>query len=159
MGVCDSVSKDTKVEVNKDIAKILAKLDLKMDEYNETFKKNANETEEKQKEQLKQRHEKLVELKKNNNITEENIKQLNKEELDVEIDMFSNQADKMHFIYDTGMELVEPIKKLTLDEYAEKVKKAPGIAANKLNQKIEEIKNMNDNDFLESTYGKCLKDV
>ena len=49
MGVCDSVSKDTKVEVNKDIAKILAKLDLKMDEYNETFKKNANETEEKQK--------------------------------------------------------------------------------------------------------------
>ena len=159
MGVCDSVSKDTKVEVNKDIAKILAKLDLKMDEYNETFKKNANETEEKQKEQLKQRHEKLVEWKKNNNITEENIKQLNKEELKVEIDMFSNQADKMHFIYDTGMELVEPIKKLTLDEYAEKVKKAPGIAANKLNQKIEEIKNMNDNDFLESTYGKCLKDA
>ena len=73
--------------------------------------------------------------------------------------MFSNQADKMHFIYDTGMELVEPIKKLTLDEYAEKVKKAPNIAANKLNQKIEEIKNMNDNDFLESTYGKCLKDA
>ena len=73
--------------------------------------------------------------------------------------MFSNQADKMHFIYDTGMELVEPIKKLTLDEYAEKVKKAPGIAANKLNQKIEEIKNMNDNDFLDSPYGKCLKDA
>ena len=88
-----------------------------MDEYNETFKKNVNETQEKQKKQLEQRHEKLVELKKNNNITEENIKNLNKEELDVEIDMLSNQADKMHFIYDTGIELAEPIKKLTLDQY------------------------------------------
>jgi hypothetical protein len=39
MGICNSVSKDTKAEVNKDIAKILSKLDLKMDEYNETFKK------------------------------------------------------------------------------------------------------------------------
>ena len=159
MGICSSVSKDTKVEVNKDIAKILAKLDLKMDEYNETFKKNVNETEEKQKKQLEQRHEKLVELKKNNNITEENIKNLNKEELKVEIDMLSNQADKMHFIYDTGKELAEPIKKLTLDQYLDKAKNAPSIAANKINQKIEEIKNMKEVEFLDSPYGKCLKDA
>ena len=128
MGICSSVSKDTKAEVNKDIAKILSKLDLKMDEYNETFKKNVNETQEKQKKQLEKRHEKLVELKKNNNITEENIKNLNKEELKVEIDMLSNQADKMHFIYDTGIELAEPIKKLTLDQYLDKAKNAPSIA-------------------------------
>ena len=66
--------------------------------------------------------------------------------------MLSNQADKMHFIYDTGIELAEPIKKLTLDQYLDKAKNAPSIAANKINQKIEEIKNMKEVEFLDSPY-------
>jgi len=159
-GVCGkNVSKETKLEVNEDILKILAKLDLKIDEYNQTFEKNQKEAEDKQKNQLEKRHEKLVELKSKNAITEEEIKKLNKEELGVENGFLSNAVDKWHFILDNGMEIIEPIKKITMDQMTEKAKKSGGLVAKGINKKIEEIKNMQNDDFLESTYGKCIKDA
>ena len=156
---CGGISKETKVDVGEDIAKIIAKLDLKIDDYEEIFKKNIKEVEEKQQKQLEKRHEKLLELKKNNEITEEKIKELNKEDLEVEIEFLSNKADKMHFIFDTGLEFAEPVRKLTIDQLLDKAKNSVAVVANKIKKKIEEIKEKKLVEFIDSTFGKCIKDA
>ena len=63
----------------------------------------------------------------------------------------------MHYIFNTGVELVEPVKKVTIDKLEERAKSAPAIVANKIKEQIEEVKNLPAVDFLNSTYGKILK--
>ena len=146
--------------VDPEIAKILATLDLKVEEYQEVFEKEAKEAKEAFDKQQKARKKKLDDLKnKNEKITEEVIKDLNKKELEVEIGFLANQLDKMHYIFTIGLELAEPIRKVTLDKLMEKAKSAPAITLNKINSQIEEIKNYPILDFLNSTYGKVLREA
>lgn len=146
--------------VDPEIAKILATLDLKVEEYQEVFEKEAKEAKDKFEEQQKARKQKLDELKnKNEKITEEVIKDLNKKELEVEIGFLANQLDKMHYIFSIGLELAEPIRKVTLDKLKEKAKSAPAITLNKINSQIEEIKSYPILEFLNSTYGKVLREA
>ena len=70
-----------------------------------------------------------------------------------------NAVDKMHFIFNTGLDLVEPLRKITLDQLLEKAKSAPAMALNQINKQIEEVKNLPVVDFLNATYGKILKDA
>ena len=146
--------------VDPEIAKILATLDIKVEEYQKVFEEEAKKTKDAFEKQQTERKEKLDELKnKNEKITEEVIKGLNKEELKVEIDLLSNQVDKMHYIFSIGLELADPIRKVTLDKLMEKAKSAPAIALNKINSQIEEIKNYPILEFLNSTYGKVLREA
>ena len=148
------------IGVDPEIAKILASLDSKVEEYKETFEKEVKEVKEKQEKQLEERHDKLAELKeKKVEITEKILKDLNKKELLIEIDFLSNEVNKMHYIFDLGLELSEPLRKVTLDKLLEKAKTAPAIALKKINSQIEEIKSFPLIDFLNSTYGKVLKDA
>jgi uncharacterized protein YeaO (DUF488 family) len=74
-----------------EVVKILASLDEKYEEYKETFVKEVNEVKEEQEKQLNERHNKLEEKRKaNEEITEAFIKELNKEELKVEINFLAN---------------------------------------------------------------------
>ena len=131
-----------------------------MEDYQETFEKNFQKVQEDRKKQLETRRNKLLELKqKNQEITEDVIKELNKEELKEEIKFLENAAEKMHYIFNTGIDLVEPVKKVTLDELEEKAKSAPAVAAEKINEQIKEVKNLPAVDFLNSTFGKILKDA
>ena len=146
--------------IDPEIAKILATLDIKVEEYQKVFEEEAKKTKDAFEKQQTERKEKLDELKKKNEkITEEVIKGLNKEELKVEIDLLSNQVDKMHYIFSIGLELADPIRKVTLDKLMEKAKSAPAIALNKINSQIEEIKNYPILEFLNSTYGKVLREA
>ena len=146
--------------VDPEIAKILATLDIKVEEYQKVFEKEAKEAKDAFEKQQKNRKEKLDDLKnKNEKITEEVIKDLNKEELKVEIGFLTNQVDKMHYIFTIGLELVEPIRKVSLDKLKEKAKSAPAITLTKINSQIEEIKNYPTLDFLNSTYGKVLREA
>jgi hypothetical protein len=146
--------------VDPEIAKILATLDIKVEEYQKVFEEEAKKTKDAFEKQQTERKEKLDELKnKNEKITEEVIKGLNKEELKVEIDLLSNQVDKMHYIFTIGLELADPIRKVTLDKLMEKAKSAPAITLNKINSQIEEIKNYPILEFLNSTYGKVLREA
>ena len=156
MGCLDCL--DTKVD--PEIAKILATLDIKVEEYQKVFEKEAKEAKDAFEKQQKNRKEKLDDLKnKNEKITEEVIKDLNKEELKVEIGFLTNQVDKMHYIFTIGLELVEPIRKVSLDKLKEKAKSAPAITLTKINSQIEEIKNYPTLEFLNSTYGKVLREA
>ena len=107
-----------------------------------TFEKNVDATKKKQEKQLKERHKKLSDLKENKEeITEATIKGLNKDELKVELESLANSLDKMHYIYELGLELVDPLKKITLNKLEEKAKSAPAITVKKIEEEIEAIKN------------------
>ena len=146
--------------VDPEIAKILGTLDIKMEEYHKVFEVGVKKAKDKQEKQLKERKEELQQLKqKNQEITEEVIKKLNKAELDVEIDLLANQVDKMHYIFSIGLELVEPIRKVTLDKLIEKSKTAPAMTLRTIQNQIDEVKNIPIIEFLNSTYGKVLREA
>ena len=145
--------------VDPDIAKILGTLDIKYEQAIEIFKNKVKEAKDEQEKQLETRKKELAKLKENNQLTEENIKKLNKDELEVEIKFLENEVDRMHYIYTVGLEFVEPIRKVTLDKLMEKAKSAPAITLNKINQEIEEVKKIPVIEFLNSTYGKLLKEA
>ena len=146
--------------VDPEIAKILATLDIKYEEYQKVFEEDAKKAKDAQEKQQKERKEKLDELKqKKEEIKEDVIKDLNKKELEVEIEFLTNQVDKMHYIFSIGLELAEPLRKVTLDKLIEKSKKAPAIAVNKIKSQIDEINNYPIIDFLKSTYGKVLREA
>jgi len=81
------------------------------------------------------------------------MKKLNKEELQVEIDILLNEVNKMHYIFDLGLELSEPLRKYTLDKLLEQAKSAPALALKKIKDQIEEVKSLPVVEFLSSTYG------
>ena len=146
--------------VDPEIEKLLSSLDERIKEYQNVFEKKAKKAKKKQEKQLKERKEALQKLKEENKeITEAEIKELNKKELKVEIKLLSNQLDKMHFIFSTGLDLVEPIRKVTLDQLIEKSKSAPAMTLRTIQNQIDEVKKMPVIKFLDSTYGKVLKDA
>ena len=146
--------------IDPEIAKILLSLDEKIEDFDKTFIEEAKKVKDDLDKEIESRHKALEEYKKSEEgITEKRLKELNKKELEKEIDILSNGVDKMHYIFDVGLELVEPIRKVTLDKLLEKAKSAPAIALNKINAQIEEVKNIPVIDFLNSTYGKVLKDA
>ena len=160
MGCLGSIGISVKAEPDPEIVKLIASIDTRLEEYKKTFEEEVNKIKEKQTEALNKRHEELARLKaEKGEIPVDDIKKLNEKELDWEIDILSNQVDQMHYIFETGLALVEPLKKITLNKLMEQVKTAPAIAANKINQQIAEIKAMPSIDFLNSTYGKVLDDA
>ena len=145
--------------VDPEIAKILTDLELKIEE---SLKEKSNKEKDPKEEMegyLKRRKSRLEELKKENKITEEAIRKLNQEELEKEIDLLAAEANSMHDIFTFGLDVVDPIRKVTLDKLMEKAKSAPAITVNKINKQIEEIKNYPTIDFYNSTYGKVIRDA
>ena len=109
--------------IDPEIAKLLDSLDEKIEDFHKTFIKEAEKVQKDLESQIEERHKELEKLKKDNKeITEKTIKDLNKKELEKEIDILSNEVDKMHYLFDLGLELVEPIRKITLDKLLEKPK-------------------------------------
>ena len=145
--------------VDPEIAKILTDLELKIEESLKEKSNKEKDPKEEMEEYLKTRKSRLEELKKENKITEEAIRKLNQEELEKEIDLLAAKADNMHDIFTFGLDVVDPIRKVTLDKLMEKAKSAPAITVNKINKQIEEIKNYPTIDFYNSTYGKVIRDA
>jgi len=145
--------------VDPEIAKILTDLELKIEESLKEKSKEEKDPKEEMEGYLKRRKSRLEELKKENKITEEAIRKLNQEELEKEIDLLAAEANSMHDIFTFGLDVVDPIRKVTLDKLMEKAKSAPAITVNKINKQIEEIKNYPTIDFYNSTYGKVIRDA
>ena len=156
MGCLDCL--DTKVD--PEIAKILATLDKKVEKYKKVFEKNSKEAKDKFEKQQEARKSTLDNWKKESKeITEQDIRKLNKKEFEVEVEFLVNQLDKMHYIFSIALELIEPLKKVTLDQLMEKEKSAPAIILNKINSQIEEIKSFSPLEFYNATYGKVLREA
>ena len=141
MGCLGSIGISVKAEPDPEIVKLIASIDTRLEEYKKTFETEVDKIKKKQQKALNKRHEELTKLKaEKGEIPEDAIKELNKSELKWEIDILTNQVDQLHYIFETGLALVEPLKKITLNKLMEQVKTAPAIAANKINQQIAEIK-------------------
>ena len=139
-------------------AKILATLDKKVEEYQKVFEKEANEAKKAFEDQQKERKNTLDNWKKESKeISEQDIRKLNKKEFEVEVKFLVNQLDKMHYIFSIALELIEPIKKVTIDKLMERAKSAPAMTLNKINSQIEEIKSFPPLEFYNATYGKVLR--
>ena len=89
------------------IAKMLATLDKKVEKYQKVFEKNAMEAKDKFEKQQEKRKSTLDNWKKESKeITEQDIRELNKAEFKVEVEFLVNQLDKMHYIFSIALELI-----------------------------------------------------
>ena len=74
----------------------------------------------------------------------------------VEIEILSQETNKLHLLFEIGLDLTKPLRKYTLDKSMAEAKSAPALALKKINEKIDEIKNFPALKFLKSSYGKPL---
>ena len=82
---------------------------------------------------------------------------MNKKEIENEKELIANEVDKIHTIYETGLEFSEKFKKITLDQLKKKLSDAPDLAKAAINSQIDEVDKYTPKEFLDSNYGKPLK--
>lgn len=141
-----------------EIEKLLEDVIKKCEEIKKTFIDKKKKVEDDFNEFIDIRKKELKQKKTNNEkITEDFIKGLNKEELDIEIKFLSQKVDEVHEIFEKGLEFAEPIKKISIDKLVEKAKKLSGAALEQINSKIEEMKKLKPVKVLNASFGKPLK--
>ena len=140
-----------RIAQNPDVIKLLASIGEKVEDFNKTFVEEAEKVKAELEKAFKSRHDELEKLKKSKKeITKEKIKELNKKELEKEIDVLSNEVDKLHYIFDVGLECVDVIRSITINEF--KSAEIPSTIINEI-QKYTVV------EFIQSTYGKVLQDA
>ena len=141
-----------------EVEALLKEVALKGDEIANTFLIEANKIKNERKDLLKERHEKVSEADKND-IEKLNklLLEYNKTEIENEKELIANEVDKMHSIYEMGLELAEKLKKITLDQLTKKLNDTPEIAKKALNTQIDEVNKYTPKEFLNSKFGKPLK--
>ena len=141
-----------------EVEALLKEVALKGDEIANTFLIEANKIKNERKDLLKERHEKVSEADKND-IEKLNklLLEYNKKEIENEKELIANEVDKMHSIYEMGLELAEKLKKITLDQLTKKLNNTPEIAKKALNTQIDEVNKYTPKEFLNSEFGKPLK--
>ena len=83
----------------------------------------------------------------------------NKKELKKEKKLISVELDKMHSLWEIGLELADPLKNFTIDELKKKLDKVPELGKAAVNSQIAEIKAYSPKQFLNSKFGRPLKDA
>ena len=156
------------------ILEIIETLKEKIEEFLKTFIVEENEVKEKMQNFLNERHSKIETFLKDNKDDpksketfreetenqkelEKLIKELNKEEYKIELDIIMNIANKMHYIFNLGVDAIEKCKEAIIDNLKEKTASLPRFAANKIESQINQIKEYTPIKFLDSKFGKPLK--
>jgi hypothetical protein len=143
-----------------EVEALLKEVALKGDEIANTFLIEANKIKNERKDLLKERHEKVSEADKND-IEKLNklLLEYNKKEIENEKELILNEVDKMHSIYEMGLELAEKLKKITVDQLKKKLNDTPEIGRAALNSQINEVNKYTPKEFLNSKFGKPLKNA
>ena len=146
--------------IDPEIEKILNSLNEKCDDFKPTLENEEKEFKIKLTDQFVKRYRIIKSiLDKGQKVEKGVIKKLNEEELEIEIDFLLNVVYKMHYIFDLGLELSEPLREYTINNLLKKAKIAPSMAKKIIKEQIEEIKSLPVVEFLYSTYGKVLRDA
>ena len=146
--------------IDPEIEKILNSLNEKCDDFKPTLENEEKEFKIKLTDQFVKRYRIIKSiLDKGQKVEKGVIKKLNEEELEIEIDFLLNAVYKMHYIFDLGLELSEPLREYTINNLLKKAKIAPSMAKKIIKEKIEEIKSLPVIEFLYSAYGKVLRDA
>ena len=115
----------------------------------------------KQKEEiLKKRHEELqkTDLKDESKV-ESVVKKFNNEELKIDNDVIKNKLDKMHEQYEAGLKVCQQVKNKLIEKLEKKLESANSLAKTALNTQIEKVKSYSPAQFLDSEFGKPIKDT
>ena len=147
-----------KTALPPEVEELLKEVTKRGDEITEKFLIEAGKKQAEKEEILKERHQKVSEADKNN--TEALNKLLldyNKKEIEKDKELIENEVEKLHCIYEMGLDLAEKLKKITLDQLKKKLNKAPELAKRAINSQIEAVNNYSPKEFLNSEFGKPLK--
>ena len=109
---------------------------------------------------LEERKKKVEKSKdKSESELEELLKEYNKKEVEKEKELIANEVDKMHSLWELGLDLSNPLKNYIITKLTKKLNEAPSFAKSTIDKQINEVKAFSPKEFLNSTYGKPLKDA
>ena len=109
---------------------------------------------------LEERKKKVEESKdKSSSELEELLKEYNKKELEKEKELIANELDKMHSLWELGLDLSNPLKNYTITKLTKKLDDAPAVLKPAINKQINEVKAYSPKQFLNSAFGKPLKNA
>ena len=138
-------------EMLKDLPVEIAEIELK---YPDT------EIQEKKEELLKKRHEELEKVdKKDEKLVLSTVKEFNNQELKIDNELIKIKLDKMHDQYELGLKTALKAKNKLIEKLEQQLEKASSMAKRILSQQIDSIKAMTPAQFLDSEFGKPIKDA
>ena len=141
-----------------EVEELLKEVALKGEEIANTFLIEANRIKDERTELFKERRKMII----NADRTDwEKFKDLlldyNIKEIDNEKELIANEVDKLHTIYNMGLECAEKLKKITLNQLEKKLSSAPDLAKRAINSQIDEVNKYTAKEFLNSQFGKPVK--
>ncbi len=149
-----------KPPIPEEVQKILNTLEEKVPDIVKKTSKKKDKLDEKKNAILQERAQKVGEAKdKSEDELKNLLKEYNKKELNLEKKAISIELDKMHSIYEVGIELADPLKDFTIKQLTKKLEKVPEIGKAAVNSQISELKAFSPKQFLDSKYGSPLKDA
>lgn len=153
--VCNNVSDDFKVDGLDEML-----IQLSTDLVTIEAKYPDSELLKKKEEILKNRHEELLKTDlKDESKVESVVKKFNNEELKIDNDLIKNKLDKMHEQYEAGLKVCQQVKNKLIEKLEKKLESANSLAKTALNTQIEKVKSYSPAQFLDSEFGKPIKDT
>ena len=152
---CSGVDVDLTIdgldEMLKDLPAELTEIELKYPD---------DKLQEKKEEVLKKRHEELEKVdKKVERLVISMVKDFNDQELKIDNELIKIKLDKLHDQYELGLKTALKAKNKLIEKLEQQIEKASSLAKEILSKKINEIKSMTPAEFLESEFGKPIKDA
>ena len=141
-----------------EVKELLKEVTKRGDEIANKFLIEANQKQREKVEVIEERHEKVKEAdKKDTESLNKLLLEYNKKEIEKDKELIENEVEKLHCIYEMGLDLSDKLKEITLDQLKKKLDKAPELAKRAINLQIEEVKKYTAKEFLNSEFGKPLK--
>jgi hypothetical protein len=141
-----------------EVKELLKEVTKRGDEIANKFLIEANQKQREKVEVIEERHEKVKEAdKKDTESLNKLLLEYNKKEIEKDKELIENEVEKLHCIYEMGLDLSDKLKEITLDQLKKKLDKAPELAKRAINSQIEQVKKYSAKEFLNSEFGKPLK--
>ena len=162
MGCCDNVSTNPNIKPSADspIGIVLEELKNKSEDITKSFIIKDQKLKEKKAKILAKREEKVknaVETNVQKKELEELLLKYNKKEIKNEKDFIQNQTDKIHCLYELGIQLADKLKILSVDGLKKKLDSAPSFSKPAINSQIDLLNQKSPEDILNSELGEPLK--
>ena len=141
-----------------EVEELLKEVTKRGDEIANKFLIEANQKQREKVEVIEERHEKVKEAdKKDTESLNKLLLEYNKKEIEKDKELIENEVEKLHCIYEMGLDLSDKLKEITLNQLKKKLDKAPELAKRAINSQIEQVKKYTPKEFLNSEFGKPLK--
>ena len=162
MGCCGNVSTNPNVKPSADspVGIVLEELNNKSVDITKSFIIKDQKLKDKKAKLLAKREEKVknaIETNMQKKELEELLLKYNKKEIQNEKDFIQNQTDKIHCLYELGIQLADKLKILSVDGLKKKLDSAPSFSKPAINSQIDLINQKSPEDILNSELGEPLK--